>query len=123
MDSVYVIPYTVVVKPLKFLGDSQERLRKLPTKPRRDLGYNLNRVQHGIEPADWRPMPDVGSGVIELRERDAFGIYRVFYVAKFADAVYVLHTFTKKTQKTPKADIRIGRARYAEAERQSKEQR
>jgi phage-related protein len=65
-------------------------------------------------PTNFKPMPAVGAGVFEIRVGDEAGIFRVFYVAKLADAIYVLHCFEKKTQKTDKRDIDIGRARYAE---------
>ncbi len=57
-------------------------------------------------------MPDVGTGVIEIKIRSKAGAFRVFYVAKFEDAIYVIHAFQKKTQKTAKADIGKGRRRY-----------
>ena len=74
----------------------------------------LDRVQHGREPDDWKPMSTVGRGVREIRIRDAAGAFRVLYVAKFDDAVYVLHCFQKKTQKTSKADLNLGALRYRE---------
>lgn len=69
-------------------------------------------VQVGREPADFRPMPRVGPGVYELRVRDDTGAFRVIYVAKFEEAVYVLHTFQKKTRKTLRADIELAQRRY-----------
>ncbi|MCA9942184.1 MAG: type II toxin-antitoxin system RelE/ParE family toxin [Anaerolineales bacterium] len=68
-------------------------------------------IQRGLDPSDWKPMKTVGSGVREIRIR-VLGEWRVLYVAKFADAVYVLHTFQKKTQKTRRNDIEIARQRY-----------
>ena len=70
------------------------------------------RVQSGQEPDDWKPMNTVGPGVKEIRIRDAAGAFRVIYVAKFADAVYVLHCFQKKTDKTRKADLDLAAQRY-----------
>jgi phage-related protein len=69
-------------------------------------------VQQGHEPDVWKPMPRIGSGVQEIRIRDAAGAFRVIYVAKFADAVYVLHCFKKKTQKTSKTDVDLAEKRY-----------
>jgi phage-related protein len=69
-------------------------------------------VQRGREPDDWKPMSTVGRGVREIRIRDAAGAFRVLYVAKFDDAVYVLHCFQKKTQKTSKADMNLAAQRY-----------
>mgnify|MGYP003530631039 FL=1 len=79
---------------------------------RREAGYQIDRVQNGHEPDDWKPIPSIGSGVQEIRIRDAAGAFRVIYVAKFADAVYVLHGFQKKTQKTSKTDLDLAESRY-----------
>jgi phage-related protein len=78
------------------------------------MGYQIDRVQHGLEPSDWKPMASVGAGVCELRVRDATGAWRTLYIARLPDAVYVLHCFQKKTQKTAKADIEIARTRLNE---------
>jgi phage-related protein len=72
----------------------------------------LHRVQSGLDPEDWKPFDDVGSGTREIRLKDAVGIYRVMYVAKFDEAVYVLHCFQKKTRKTRKQDLLIAATRY-----------
>ena len=69
-------------------------------------------VQAGREPSDWKPMPTVGPGAAEIRVRDETGAYRVIYVARFADAVYVLHAFQKKSQKTAHADLMVAAQRY-----------
>jgi len=100
------------VKKLIWLGDSLEQLREFPADARRETGYQLERVQSGFMPADWKPMPSVGLGVNEVRVRVG-GAYRVIYIAKFAEAVYVLHAFQKKTRKTAAADIALARARFA----------
>jgi phage-related protein len=71
----------------------------------------LRRVQQGLEPNDWKPMPTVGPGVQEIRIHTGLE-YRVFYVAKFAEGVYVLHAFEKRTRKTPKRDLELGRDRF-----------
>jgi len=92
------------MKEIRFLGHSLEVLRGFPAVAKREAGYQLDRIQHGVDPIDWKPMPSIGSGVREIRINHA-GQYRVIYVAKFADAVYVLHTFQKKTKKTRKQDI------------------
>jgi phage-related protein len=102
------------VKFLKFRASSLQDLRDFPETARREAGYQLDRVQNGFEPDDFKPMPEVGSGVQEIRIKDESGIYRVLYVAKFLDAVYVLHCFQKKTQKTAKADIDLASKRYAD---------
>lgn len=93
------------------MGDSLERVRQFPESTRADAGYQLELVQRGDIPIDFRPMPHVGAGVAEIRLHDG-NEYRVFYVAKFEEAVYVLHCFEKKTQKTRQDDIKLGQARY-----------
>ena len=99
-------------KPVEFRGSSLDDLRAFPVPARREAGYQLDRVQQGHEPDVWKPMPRIGSGVQEIRIRDAAGAFRVIYVAKFADAVYVLHCFKKKTQKTSKTDVGLAQKRY-----------
>lgn len=99
-------------KPIEFCGSSLADLRDFPLLARREAGYQLDQVQHGGEPDDWKPMNTVGQGVREIRIRDEAGIFRVIYVAKFADAVYVLHCFQKKTPKTSKADLDLAAKRY-----------
>lgn len=99
-------------KPVEFRGSSLDDLRAFPAAARREAGYQLDRVQHGREPDDWKPMNTIGRGVREIRIRDAAGVFRVLYVAKFDDAVYVLHCFQKKTQKTSKADLNLAAQRY-----------
>jgi len=101
-------------KPLWFLGDSLKCLRDFPEDARQDAGYQLDKVQHGEQPDDFKPMPSIGKGVEEIRVRDDSGTYRVIYTARLADAVYVLHAFQKKTQATAKRDIDLARARYSE---------
>lgn len=92
------------MKDIRFCGDSLEALRAFPAVAKREAGYQLDRVQHGLEPSDWKAMPSIGSGVREIRIMHG-GQFRVIYIAKLADAIYVLHTFQKKTQKTRKHDI------------------
>ncbi len=103
------------------MGDSLERLRDAPAGIRADAGYQLKLVQAGQMPDDYRPMPDVGPGVLEIRLHE-ISEYRVFYVAKFEESVYVLHCFSKKSRTTRKADIDLGRVRYREilAQRRAK---
>jgi phage-related protein len=99
-------------KPVEFRGSALDDLRAFPQVARREAGYQLDQVQRGREPDDWKPMNTVGRGVQEIRIRDAAGAFRVLYVAKFDDAVYVLHRFQKKTQKTSKADLNLAGQRY-----------
>lgn len=100
------------VKPIEFLGDSLDRLREFSDDVKRDVGYQLDRVQHGMQPDDFKPMPTIGKGVEEIRVRDDSGAYRVIFTARLADAVYVLHAFQKKTQATSKRDIELAKQRF-----------
>ena len=100
-------------KPLVWLGSSLDDLRAFPDDARQEAGFQLRRVQQGLSPTDWRPMTTVGPGVVEIRIHTTEE-YRVFYVTKFAEAVYVLHAFNKQTQKTPQRDIDLAQRRYSE---------
>jgi phage-related protein len=100
------------MKPLEFLGSSRDDLCAMPGPVRHDIGLELMRVQFGGEPSDFKPMPIVGAGAYEIRVRDGSGAYRAIYVAKFETAVYVLHAFQKKTQRTAKTDIELAKVRY-----------
>jgi phage-related protein len=102
------------MKPVVFLGDSLDRLRTFPEKARRNSGYQLDRVQRGLDPDDWKPMTTVGAGVREIRVRDSSGVYRIVFIASLADAVYVLHAFQKKTQRTSARDLLLAQSRYRE---------
>ena len=84
------------MKPVRFLGDSLERWRDFPVDARQDAGYQLDKVQRGLMPGDFKPMPAVGKGVEEIRIRDDAGIYRVIYTARLAEAVFVPHAFQKR---------------------------
>jgi phage-related protein len=104
----------VTLKPIEFLGSARRSLAGFPDEPRRMAGLQLDRVQRGVEPFDWKPMSSVGAGVLEIRIRSQDGVYRIIYVAKFPEAVYVLHAFQKKARKTSRLDLELARARYAE---------
>jgi phage-related protein len=92
------------MKDIQFIGRSLESIRDFPDVAKREAGYQLDRVQHGLDPIDWKPMSSIGPGVREIRIKHE-GQYRVIYIAKFEEAIYVLHAFQKKTQKTNKQDI------------------
>lgn len=110
---VYIAKMTAKApKPIVFLGSALDDLRAFPQTARGMAGFQLHRVQQGVEPADWKPMKDIGAGVQEIRVRDPDGAFRVIYVTKFADAVYVLHCFQKKSQRTNKQDIELAKTRY-----------
>jgi len=99
-------------KEIRWVGSAYTDLIGFPDEPRRDAGFQLSKVQVGLEPEDWKPFDDVGAGTKEIRIRDSSGIFRVMYVARFEEAVYVLHCFQKKTQATSKQDKDIAVARY-----------
>ncbi|MBQ9423383.1 MAG: type II toxin-antitoxin system RelE/ParE family toxin [Pyramidobacter sp.] len=97
---------------LIFWGNSRYELLKFPDEARREAGYQLHKVQVGLEPADFKPMTTVGLGVEEIRIREESGAFRVFYIARLDEVVYVLHAFQKKSQQTPQKDIELGQKRY-----------
>ena len=102
---------------IAFQGTSLDDLRAFPETERREAGHQLDQVQRGLEPDDWKPMPSVGPGVREVRVRDEAGAFRVIYTATRPEAVYVLHAFQKKTQATAKRDLDLARARLRELTR------
>lgn len=87
-------------------------LRAFPLAAKRVAGHQIDQVQHGLEPDDWKPLAAIGRGAKEIRIRDAAGAFRVIYLARPADAVYVLHCFQKKTEKTSKTDLDLAARRY-----------
>lgn len=109
-----------MMKAVVFLGDSLSALRGFPESPRRRAGYQIDRVQRGLDPDDWKPMSTIGHGVREIRIRDAAGAFRVLYVMKRGDTVYVLHCFQKKSQRTSPLDLALGVKRYKELMRDSR---
>ena len=99
-------------KPIYWVGTSYKDLLEFPDTAKQDAGYQLHRVQNGLEPENWKPFQNIGSGVKEIRLSDDGNTYRIIYVAKFLDKIYVLHSFQKKTQKTNPNDINIAKTRY-----------
>ena len=99
-------------KEIRWMGSAYSDLLAFPAELRKDAGFQLGKVQAGIEPDDWKPFDELGAGTKEIRIRDSQGIYRVMYVAKFEEAVYVIHCFQKKTQGTSQRDKSIAEARY-----------
>jgi phage-related protein len=100
------------IKRVQFWGSALDDLRSFPKSIRRDAGYQIDQVQRGVEPDDWKTMTSIGSGVCEIRIQDDAGAFRVLYVARFADAVHVLHCFQKKSRKTSQRDIDLAKRRY-----------
>lgn len=101
------------MKDIIWLGTTHQDIKSYPSEAKQDVGYNLDRIQRGLEPSDWKPMSSVGLGVKEIRIHSD-NEYRVLYVAKFEEAVYVLHSFVKKTQQTLTKDIALAKKRYGE---------
>ena len=99
-------------KTTAFVGRALDEIRSFPQHARQDAGYQLHRAQVGLDPNDWKPMKGVGKGVREIRIWEDDGTYRVIYVAHLEGAIYVLHAFQKKDQKTRQANIETARTRY-----------
>ena len=108
------------MKPVRFLGDSLKCLREFAEDARHDAGYQIDKIQRGGQPDDFKPMPSIGKGVEEIRVWDDAGTYRVVYTARMAEAVYVLHAFQKKTQITSRRDIDTAKERFAQLMRGEK---
>jgi phage-related protein len=102
-------------KEIRWMGSSYNDLRAFPAEARRRAGFQLAKVQAGLDPDDWKPFDIVGAGTREIRIKETQGVFRVMYVAKFVEAVYVLHCFQKKTQATSRHDRDIAAARYSAA--------
>lgn len=102
------------MKPLRFVGSSKDDLSRFPVKAKTRAGFELFMLQAGREPSDWKPVSSVGPGAAEIRVRDEAGAFRVIYVARFAEAIYVLHAFQKKTQKTARSDLDLAAHRYSQ---------
>lgn len=108
------------MKGIEFRGDSLDRLREFSEEAKDATGYQLHLVQKGEKPEGWKPMKTVGAGVNEIRINVEDGMYRTIYIAKFKEAVYVLHAFQKKDQKTRKADIKLAKSRLKELMKERK---
>lgn len=107
-------------KAVVFRGSALDDLRAFPDAARRQAGFQLDLVQNGRDPDDWKPMTIIGAGVREIRVRDAAGAFRVIYMARFADAVFVLHCFEKTSQRTSRPDIELATRRYKDLVRELK---
>lgn len=104
------------MKALSFIGTSLSDLGAFPVAARRAAGFELWQVQNGLMPSDFKPMLGVGPGAYEIRIHEA-GEWRIIYVARLANHVYVLHAFRKKTQKTRKENIELAQRRYRQIQR------
>jgi phage-related protein len=92
------------VKGIEFLGASLQMVREFPALAKREVGHQLDRIQRGLDPTDWKPVKSIGRGVREIRIQHE-GQYRVIYVASFEETIYVLHAFQKKSRKTNRQDL------------------
>ncbi|MFM0741309.1 type II toxin-antitoxin system RelE/ParE family toxin [Paraburkholderia xenovorans] len=99
-------------KEIRWMGSSYRDLLEFPEEPRRLAGFQLSKIQAGLDPDDWKPFDSIGAGTREIRIKETDGIYRVMYVTKFVEALYVLHCFRKKTQKLGPHDRKIAETRY-----------
>jgi phage-related protein len=106
------------MKTIRFLGDSLKRLREFPEDVRQDAGYQLDKLQRGLQPDDFKPMPTIGKGVEEIRLWDDSGTFRVIYSARLKEMVIVLHAFQKKTQATSRQDMELAKRRWAQLVRE-----
>ena len=111
--------YARHMKPVVWLGSSKADLKAFPAGAMDDTGHQLFRVQRGLDPDDWKPMPSIGPGVREIRVRDSSGAFRTIYLATRPEAIYVLHCFRKKSQKTAREDIELARQRLARVPRRT----
>nr|WP_322060936.1 type II toxin-antitoxin system RelE/ParE family toxin [Paraburkholderia sp. J63] len=109
------------MKPVEFCGSALADLKRFPEKARREAERQLRRVQHGLDPHDWKPMNPVGQGAREIRIRDERGAFRVLYVARIRNTIHVLHCFRKTTEKTAFTDLSLARQRYRAAQTQESE--
>jgi phage-related protein len=100
------------MKKILWMGSSREDLRGFPREARREMGYQLEHLQEGVDPDNWKPVSTVGSGVREIRVRESSGIFRCIYLATRPEGVYVLHCFQKKTQKTSQQDLDLAEKRF-----------
>ena len=116
-------PYATVV----WEGDSREVLRAFPEEVRDNLGFQLWQLQQGERPGDYRPLPSIGTGVFELRDQDERAWYRVVYLSRINDVIYVLHCFEKKGREMPRKEfekakqrLKAVKARWAEEKKREK---
>ena len=107
------------VKPARLLGDSLECIRAFPAAIRLEVGYQIETLQRGGQPSDFKPMPTIGAGVEEIRARSGLGAYRVIYTSRMADAIVVLHAFQKKSRSTSRLDLQIAKTRFNQLKRSS----
>ena len=105
------------MKPVRFVGDTLQAIRNFPVAAKNKAGYQLERVQRGLDPQDWKPIRSIGAGLREFRVRDESGAFRVIYLATLPEAIYVPHAFHKNTQQTARGDIELAARRFRQVNR------
>ena len=111
------------LKEVHWEGDSKEVLTRFPEEVKRDIGFSLYALQQGEEPLDWRPLKSIGKSVFELRARDKRSWYRVVYLTKVVNKIFVLHSFEKKSSKTPQKDIELAKQRLKKVNERIREKK
>ena len=101
------------MKKIFWLGNSFEDLFEFSKPAKQNAGYNLDKIQRGQDPQDWKPMTSIGRGVKELRIH-CENEYRVIYLAQRTEGIYVLHSFVKKTEQTSLKDRELAKKRFKE---------
>ena len=110
-------------KDVEFEGSSLADLRQWPAPVKTEAGHQIDRVQQGLDPEDWKPFKTVGPGVREIRIAEEGGQYRVMYVQVIKHTVHVLHCFRKKGRQTSKPDVDLARKRYRDLVKRQREQK
>ena len=106
-------------KPVIWMGDSREVLRDFPALVQDEVGFALYQAQVGSKHAGAKPLKGLGSGVLEVLSDHRGDTFRAVYTVRFAETVYVLHAFQKKSTKgiaTPARELDLVRARLKQAE-------
>lgn len=93
-------------------GDSLDVVREFPRDIREDLGLDIRRMQQGERPLSFRPMKSIAPGVFELKQMDENGWYRLIYLSRVGDRIFMLHAFQKKSAKTSKNDLKVASDRF-----------
>lgn len=110
----------MMLKRVVFESRALDDLREFPASVRKEIGFQLERLQAGKEANDWKPMKSIAMGAIEIRVQVFLGAWRAICIVKMVDAIYVLHVFQKKTQATSKNDLDIASSRFKDLLRRLK---
>lgn len=113
------------LKPVRWIGSSKKDLKTFPKTVQRDVGQALYASQLGAEYSTVKALKGFGGrSVLEIVADDTTATYRAVYTVRFADAIYVLHAFQKKSKKgisTPRKEMELVRLRLVMAERAHRE--